>query len=112
MFSPGKKPTRLGQWDGQRHSTRLDLPVLTQLWQKPVMLRLGIVLITAAIVTVLVYAWGPAVPYRIGEVHHNDLRVRVPFEVVNQPQTDWRREEAVEGLGPDSGDPIAREEAR
>ncbi len=108
-----KKPSRLGQWNGRRHSTRLDAPVLPRLWQRPVLLRLGIVLLTAAIVTLMVYAWGPTVPYRVGEVHRSDLRVRVGFEVVNQPQTDWRREEAVESLqGPDTGDPIAREEAR
>src|SRR5262245_50912198 len=113
MFSPGKKPTRLGQWDGRRHSTRLEAPVLTRLWQKPVLLRIGVVLVTAAVVAVLVYAWGPAVPYRVGEVYPTDLRVRVPFKVENQPQTNWRREMEVDSLpNGEIGDPIAREEAR
>src|ERR1051326_3083801 len=76
MFSPGQKPTRLGQCDGRRHSTRLGAPVLTRLCQRPVLLRVAVVLVTAAVVAVLVYAWGPAVPHRVGEVHHNDLRVR------------------------------------
>jgi len=113
MFSPGKKPSRLGQWDGRRHSSRLEAPVLPRLWQRPVLLRLGIVLLTAAFVAVMIYAWGPTVPYRVGEVYPTDLRVRVGFEVVNQPQTDWRREEAVDSLpGAEVVDPVAREEAR
>jgi hypothetical protein len=113
MFSPGKKPSRLGQWDGRRHSTRMEAPVLTRLCQRPVLTRLGVVLVTAGLVALLVYLWGPAVPYRVGEVYPTDLRVRVGFEVVNQPQTDWRREEAVDSLPPwEGGDPVAREEAR
>jgi putative nucleotidyltransferase with HDIG domain len=75
--------------------------------------RLAMVLGTTAIVTLLVYAWGPPMPYRVGEVYPSDLRVRHYFEVVNQPQTDWRREEAVESLPAHEGeDPVAREEAR
>ncbi|MBY0526512.1 MAG: HDIG domain-containing protein [Gemmataceae bacterium] len=77
------------------------------------LLRLGMVLATAAVVAVMIYAWGPPLPYRVGEVYPSDLRVRVNFEVVNQPQTDWRREEAVDSLPASEGDdPIAREEAR
>lgn len=108
-----KKTARLGQWNGPRHSTREEAPVLPRLWCRAVLVRLGAVLLAAMGVTALIYFWGPPFPYRVGEVYANDLRVRVNFEIVNQPQTDWRREEAVESL-PDSevDDPVAREEAR
>jgi putative nucleotidyltransferase with HDIG domain len=113
MFGPIKKTARLGQWNGRRHSSRIEAPMLPQMWCRAVIVRLGMVLVTAAVVTVMVYAWGPPLPYRIGEVYPSDLRVRVNFEIVNQPQTDWRREEAVDSLpAPDGGDPVAREEAR
>jgi len=113
MFGSIKKTTRLGQWNGPRHSSREEARVLPQLWNRAVLVRLGVVLLTAAAVTAIVYCWGPPFPYRIGEVYPTDLRVRVGFEIVNQPQTDWRREEAVDSLPAGEGDdPVAREEAR
>jgi cyclic-di-AMP phosphodiesterase PgpH len=113
MFGPIKKSSRLGQWNGRRHSSRVDAPVLPRLWQRPVLVRLGVILVTTAVVAVMIYAWGPAVPYRVGEVYPNDLRVRVGFQVFNQPQTERRREEAVDRLpAAEGGDPVAREEAR
>jgi putative nucleotidyltransferase with HDIG domain len=87
--------------------------MLALLWRRALLCRLAMVLVSAATVALLVYSWGPPMPYRIGEVHPSDLRVRVYFEVLNQPQTDWRREEAVENLPANEGDdPVAREEAR
>src|SRR5271165_2427208 len=113
MFGTVKRTTRLGQWNGPRHSSREEARVLPQLWNRAVLVRLGVVLLTAAAVTAIVYCWGPPFPYRIGEVYPTDLRVRVGFEIVNQPQTDWRREEAVDSLPAGEGDdPVAREEAR
>src|SRR5437016_5145482 len=109
MFGPLKKQPRLGQWNGRRRSSRQDEPVLPHLWRRPVLLRLATVLVTAAAVTGLIYSCAPLLPYRVGEVVPRDIRVRVYFEVVNQPQTERRREEAVELSG---GDPIARETAR
>src|SRR5579884_755546 len=53
MFGPSKKPTRIGQWNGRRRSSRSDEPVLPQLLQKPVLLRMGAVLVTALTVTFL-----------------------------------------------------------
>jgi putative nucleotidyltransferase with HDIG domain len=113
MFGPSKKPSRLGQWDGRVRSSRSDEPVLPQLWRRSVLTRLGVVLATVIAVTVLAFIAGPPRPYRIGEVYPNDLRVRTYFEVVNQPQTEYRREEAIDRLPPEEGgDPVAREEAR
>ncbi len=112
MFGPIKKASRLGQWNDRRDSLHRGG------WQppwcnRPVLLRLGVVLATAVVVTLMTYAWGPPFPYRIGEIYPHDLRVRVAFDIVNQPQTDWRREEAVQELPPEEGDdPAAREEVR
>src|SRR6266851_261948 len=113
MFGPIKKPTRLGQWDGRRRSSRSDEPVLPRLWQRSVLLRLGAVLVTALSASFLAYYWGPSQSYRVGEICTHDLRARVYFEVVNQAQTDRRRDEAVDRLPPDRrSDPAACEAAR
>ncbi len=113
MFSPSKKNPRLSQWDGRRRSSRSEEPVLGHVWQKRVMVRLGVVLAFAVAVTYLAYAWAPPVSYRVGEILSDDLRVRVYFELINQPQTDRARDEAIEKLPQEvSGDPEARDRAR
>src|SRR5262249_45213979 len=101
MFGPIKKPTRLGQWNGRRRSSRSDEPVLPRLWQRSVLLRLGAVLVTALTVTFLAYFWGPAQSFRVGEICMHDLRVRVEFKLTNQAQTERKRDEAVEQLLPE-----------
>src|ERR1700686_2882458 len=100
MFGPSKKQPRLGQWDGPVRSSRSDEPVLPQLWRRSVLTRLGLVLATAVAATVLAFAWGPPRPYRLGEVYPSDLRVRASFEIVNQPQTEYARDEAIAQLSP------------
>src|SRR5262245_16494026 len=113
MFSSQKKDARLVQWNGRRRSSRSEEPMLPALWQRPVLLRLGIVLVTTLVVTFLAYQWGPPLPYRVGEVYPRDLRVRVDFEVVNEAQTEKAREDAVERLTPEEkADPVIRELAR
>src|SRR5262249_9023454 len=114
MLGPSKKlPSRIGQWDGRKRSSRSEEPVLPYLFRPSVLLRLGVVLVTTVGVTLLAMAAGPPLPYRVGEAYPNDLRVRVYFELVNQPQTNLAREEAVDRLPPgEDGDPRAREEAR
>jgi putative nucleotidyltransferase with HDIG domain len=104
MFGPIKKQSRLGQWDGRRHSSRSEQPVLQALGQRPALLRLGAVLLTVATATALAYFWGPPLPYRIGEVCPTDLRARVSFEVINQSQTARAREDAVDRLPPGQRD--------
>jgi len=108
MFGSIKNHARLGQWNGRRRSSRQEEPVLPRLWQRPVMIRFTLVLMTTASVTLLIFLWGPPLPYRVGEISPNDLRVRVYFEVPNESQTEWKREEAVG----ETGDPEAREEIR
>src|SRR5436305_2746675 len=108
-----KKPSRIVQWDGRRHSSRSEQPVLHALWQRPALLRLAAVLLTVATATGLAYFWGPPLPYRIGEVCPTDLRARVSFEVVNLSQTARAREDAVDRLPPVArDDPAACEAAR
>jgi putative nucleotidyltransferase with HDIG domain len=84
MFNPLKKPSRLGQWNGRRRSTRGDDPVWPYLGRRPVLLRLAVVVLTTAAVTGIACLWGPPMPYRIGEVYPYDLRVRADFELVNE----------------------------
>jgi putative nucleotidyltransferase with HDIG domain len=83
MFQPGKKPSRLGQWKGRRHSSRNDEPVWPFLRRRPVLLRLALVALATIAVTGIAYRWGPPMPVRVGEVYPYDLRVRVDFELVN-----------------------------
>lgn len=111
MFQSSKRLSRLDQWNGQGNAT-LGNPFPT-FAQRTVQARLALVLATTLIVTLLVSVWGPPFPYRVGECPANDLRVRVGFEVVNQPYTQWAQEEAVDNLPmPIDGDPAAREAAR
>src|SRR5262249_34970483 len=93
---------RLGQWDGRRRSSRSDQLTLPELWQGPVMLRLGAVFFTIVAATLFAFFWGPPMPYRAGEVCPNDLRARVFFKVVNQPKTSRAREDAVGNLPEES----------
>lgn len=113
MLPTARKPSRLGRWTGRRWSSRGEAPVLPRLWRRPVLLRLALVAATAIAVTIGAAWWGPVLPYRPGQVPENDLRVRAYFEVINGPQTEWRREEAVERyLAVENGDPVAREAIR
>jgi putative nucleotidyltransferase with HDIG domain len=75
--------------------------------------RLGSVLATVVVATLLACWWGPPAPYRLGEVRRGDLRARVYFEVINWQQTELKRDEAVAGLPADvRDDPVACEQAR
>jgi putative nucleotidyltransferase with HDIG domain len=113
MFGPIKKSSRLGQWNGRRRSSRSEIPVLRRLWHKAALVRLALVLGTALAVTILANAWGPRLPYHVGEVYPQDLRVRIGFELVNEPLTEQARDEAVRNLLQGEKASLAlREEAR
>src|SRR5438552_16292759 len=92
MFGSFRKHPRLGQWNGRRRSSRSDEPMLPQLWQRPVLVRLAVVWVTAALVAAFAYAWGPPFPYRVGETYPFDLRVRVDFQVVDAVELVNREE--------------------
>ncbi len=93
MFGLSRKPARLGQWDGRQRSSRCDTPCWADLWHKPTLSRLLIVLATAVLVTLLAYLHGPPLPYRVGEKCDHDLRVRVSFTMINEAHTARLRDE-------------------
>ncbi len=108
-----KKQHRLGQWNGRRKSSRSDEAVLPRLWQASVLARLVPVFATMLAVTFVAHRWPAPLPHRVGEISPRDLRVRVYFERINQPQTDRARDEAAERLpAAEANDPAARERAR
>ena len=92
MFGPLKKNPRLGQWNGRTRSSRSGEPLLPRLCRRPVLLRLAAVWLTTLAVTAIAYAWGPPLPYRVGEICSHDLRVRVDFEIVNPVELINQRE--------------------
>src|SRR4051794_19966799 len=98
MFAANKRSARPIQWDGRRRSSWSDEPVLSRVWDRDALARLGAVLVTALSATFLAYNFGPPQSYRVGEKCGHDLRARVYFEVVNQAQTERRRDQAVESL--------------
>jgi putative nucleotidyltransferase with HDIG domain len=113
MFSFLRKKSRLGQWNGRRRSSRGGEPFFLKMFHRPVLIRLCPVLLTAVAITYLAYRGGPPLPYRMGAIYPRDLRVRVYFELINQPQTERARDEAVQRLpASQSEDPVSREEAR
>ena len=82
MFGPVKKLARLGQWKGRKRSTRQE-PFFRRLGQRRVLLRLGVVWLTTAIITVMATWWGEPMSYRHGARYRHDFRARVDFEIVN-----------------------------
>ncbi len=97
----GKRPpARLGSWTARLRGRGDDAGPLG-LWRHPLVPRLAAVLVTAVLAAAIAYFAGPPVAYRVGEIPDRDLRVRVHFEVINFPQTEWAREEAGKaGLAP------------
>jgi len=57
--------------------------MLPRLRQRPVLVRLTAVWLTAVALTAAACWWGPPFPYRLNESYPHDLRVRADFEVVN-----------------------------
>src|SRR5262245_841174 len=113
MFASPRKPSRIGQWDGRRRSSRSDEPVLPRLWEKPVQQRLAVVLLTAVAMTVVAYLWGKTQHYRTDQTLPHDIRARVYFEILDPIETTRRRDEAVERLPPDDRKDVLKcEQAR
>jgi putative nucleotidyltransferase with HDIG domain len=83
MFGTVKKLARLGQWNGRKRSTRQE-PFFRRLGRRRVLMRVGVVWLTTAIVTALAIWWGEPMPYRLGAIYHHDLRARVDFRIINQ----------------------------
>ncbi len=56
------KKSRLENWDGRRHSTRREEPMLHRLTQRMVLAKLGVVWLTTVAVTLLAVLWGSQTP--------------------------------------------------
>jgi putative nucleotidyltransferase with HDIG domain len=113
MFHPHKKPPRLAQWTGRRRSSQSEALVVVGLCSRPVLLRLAVICLTVVAVTALASWAGIVVPYRINQICPQDVRARVYFEVIDQPQTERAREEAVGRLSPEErNNPSACERVR
>ena len=75
MFNSFKRPSRLGHWTGRRQAAHADwLPPLP-LDQRAGLLRLGLVFLTATLLTVLTSLWRHRIGYRVGEISARDIRV-------------------------------------
>src|SRR5437764_12637564 len=97
-----KKVSRLGQWDGPRHSSRGHKSLLAGLAQRPALARVAVVLAATLIMTALAYCWGPPFPYRVGQVWAQDIHARVRFQIEDAAKTEEAQEEAIRRL------PLAR----
>jgi putative nucleotidyltransferase with HDIG domain len=81
------------------------------------LLRLAVVVCATAAVTAIVYFLGPPLPYRVGEIYHYDLRVRVDFELKNDVELVSDLEPAIwpgfRKISKDGGDAraVVREQA-
>lgn len=84
MFSASKKPDRLGQWDGRRHSSRSDRPLFERLARRDVIARLAIVLITTILVAAVSYWGGLPFPYREDQIAAHDIKARVAFDAAGE----------------------------
>jgi putative nucleotidyltransferase with HDIG domain len=83
MFGPLKKIPRLLQWNGRTRSSRQEAPLLRQLADKKILLRLAVVWLTTLMVTAFAIWWGAPMRYRTGEIYPYDLRARVDFTIIN-----------------------------
>lgn len=101
MFPAIKKSARLGQWDGRTRSSRSEGPLWPRLWQRPVLVRLAVVLGTVFLATLLALRPGGTHVFRVGESPPFDLRARISFDRPNVAQTEHLRDEAVAALPPD-----------
>lgn len=77
-----RSASRLGSWNCRRRFAG-DGEAGRFRWSWSVAGRLAVVGLTILATTWLACAWGPPLPYRVGEIHPHDLRVRVDFEVIN-----------------------------
>src|SRR5213082_1941924 len=108
-----KKVSRLGQWDGPRHSSRGHKSLLAGLAQRPALARVGVVLVATLAMTALAYCWGPPFPYRVGQVWAQDIHARVLFQVEDADKTKDAKDEAIKRLPTDKrSDPRYCEQVR
>ena len=94
MFGTHRRSPRLAQWDGRRRSSRSDAVDWRTLARRGVLLRLTVVAAACAALWSIVLGDGPPFPYRHGQSPPRDVRSRVAFDVVDEPETAQARDEA------------------
>ncbi len=105
LFAANRRSPRLAQWDGRRRSSRSDAVDWRGLLRRAVLARLAVVAAACAAVGVLVAGDGPPLPYRVGQTVPRDVRARVAFDLVDDPETTQARDDAE--LRPRAADPAA-----
>src|SRR5262249_36539002 len=94
VFAAIRRSPRLAQWDGRRRSSRSDAMDWRALFRRTVLVRLAVVAVAAMALGLLCAGDGPPLPYRVGETVPRDLRARVAFDLVDDPETTQARDEA------------------
>src|SRR5262245_46930472 len=99
MFGSLKRSPRLGHWNGRphRHRRRKTLFPVPGLKDRIARARVGLIVGTALLFTVAATILAPTIPFRSGEISPRDIRARVAFTVVNEAQTEQRREQLLDG---------------
>lgn len=86
MFPGSRRSPRLAQWNGRRRSSRSDAFDWRALLCRRVVARLVVVACTCLFLTYLVADDGPPFAYRLGQTVPRDVRARVDFRMVDQPE--------------------------
>jgi putative nucleotidyltransferase with HDIG domain len=94
FFGANRKSPRLAQWDGRRRSSRSDAVDWRAVFRRAVLARLAVVATACVALTLLVLGHGPPLTYRIGQTVPRDVRARVAFDMVDDPETTRLRDEA------------------
>jgi putative nucleotidyltransferase with HDIG domain len=94
FFSATRRSPRLAQWDGRRRSSRSDAVDWRTLLRRAVLARLAVVAAACVTLALLVAGDGPPLPYRVGQTVPRDVRARVAFDIVDDPETTQARDEA------------------
>jgi len=93
--------SRLGQWGPARGGGSSPETYWQSFLQRPILTRVGLVILTTFALTLLAYFWGLPLPYREGEVWAHDVRSRVDFEIENEAKTEEARKAALDKLTPE-----------
>ncbi len=85
--------TRVPLKRGARTVSSPSISWLTRLRQHPRSPRFLIVVLASAVIAIMTYSASLPLPFRVGEIPARGLRVRVPFIVVTEPQSEWASED-------------------
>lgn len=94
MLGSLRRSPRLAQWDGRRRSSRSDAVDWRALTRRGVLVRATVVVAACASLGLVILGDGPPFPYRHGQSLLRDVRARVPFDIVDEPETAQARDEA------------------